>query len=615
MTSWTDDEVGGTVWSDDESGAADGSLTGSEVDVDADKVRVIDATDNRPKLVTVEELLMNTESFTQSGTGAIATSVQDRIRRGEYHFMDFIPTSYHSAIRDMSSTQDVSTYIQKAFDAYFADGASLLRATYGLYNIESGITKTGTGRGKITVQGDGRRASIIRAQTAGINMLDMGGGGTSDLASSIELRSMQLDGNELAVRGIKWQYVNFSKMYGVEVFDVLGPGVSLDDVEDSQFYNLDIRKCGHYANALPGMEIEDTSAICNSLDFFALTVERCRYTGLFADRAEALKFIGGKFHGRTTADDTTPDAVDLIDLDRCARVSFAAPQITHPRRYGIRVRRSSGTNDVGITVKGGTFDGAAAYTGTELAYLYLERGFHVIDGNQFHDTLGHASYGSNGHDIRLLSNCLGVDGTNIHYGSPSSKVTNAAGASTVLPVVINSSGYQDTADRIVRSAASDGVTTSYVDGDAAARFQRDADGKLKWGNGTDAVDTTLYRNAANELKTDDKFIAALGYSMPRTSAVSASGAVTYVNGFNYHVLTENVTAITMPSSPDDGDEVVIMFRQAAGGYTVAGWPAAVKLAGAAFTMSATNLYFDVLTFRYQAGLGFWVEQSRTQACR
>jgi hypothetical protein len=80
MTSWTDDEVGGTVWSDDEVGATDGTLSGSEIDVDADKVRVIDATDNRPKLISVGELVANTSSFTQSGSGASSRDVQSKLR-------------------------------------------------------------------------------------------------------------------------------------------------------------------------------------------------------------------------------------------------------------------------------------------------------------------------------------------------------------------------------------------------------------------------------------------------------------------------------------------------------------------------------------------------------
>jgi hypothetical protein len=117
MTAWVDDEVGGTVWSDDESGSADGSLTGSEVDVDADKVRVIDATDNRPKLVTVEELVANTSVFTQSGTGASSRTVQGRFRE-TISVLDFIPVALHDDIQDGTSATDVSSYVQLALDTW-----------------------------------------------------------------------------------------------------------------------------------------------------------------------------------------------------------------------------------------------------------------------------------------------------------------------------------------------------------------------------------------------------------------------------------------------------------------------------------------------------------------
>jgi hypothetical protein len=117
MTSWTDDEVGGTVWSDDESGAADGSLTGSEIDVDADKVRVIDATDNRPKLVTVEELLMNTESFTQSGSGASSRTVEAKLQ-------DIVSIKDFGA-SDAASAASNTTAIQNAQTACVTNGAAL----------------------------------------------------------------------------------------------------------------------------------------------------------------------------------------------------------------------------------------------------------------------------------------------------------------------------------------------------------------------------------------------------------------------------------------------------------------------------------------------------------
>jgi hypothetical protein len=126
MTSWTDDEVGGTVWSDDESGAADGSLTGSEIDVDADKVRVIDATDNRPKLVTVEELLMETESFTQSGSGATSSDLQTRGRLVVY-------VQDYGAVGD-GVTDDLAAF-HRARDAAGTHGTVLVPHTSSGYRL------------------------------------------------------------------------------------------------------------------------------------------------------------------------------------------------------------------------------------------------------------------------------------------------------------------------------------------------------------------------------------------------------------------------------------------------------------------------------------------------
>lgn len=55
------------------------------------------------------------------------------------------------------------------------------------------------------------------------------------------------------------------------------------------------------------------------------------------------------------------------------------------------------------------------------------------------------------------------------------------------------------------AAASDLAYQSKVTGEAASRFETQADGKLWWGAGSGAVDTNLYRSAANTLKTDDTF--------------------------------------------------------------------------------------------------------------
>lgn len=50
---------------------------------------------------------------------------------------------------------------------------------------------------------------------------------------------------------------------------------------------------------------------------------------------------------------------------------------------------------------------------------------------------------------------------------------------------------------------------------------------LRWGDGTAAVDTTLYRGGANELKTDDRFTAVDGLA---TRVFSAAGKTTVIDG-------------------------------------------------------------------------------------
>ena len=67
-------------------------------------------------------------------------------------------------------------------------------------------------------------------------------------------------------------------------------------------------------------------------------------------------------------------------------------------------------------------------------------------------------------------------------------------------------------------------------------------------------------------------------------------------GFVAHVtLTENITSITL-NGMDDGGTYRVIFEQAAGLYTVTGWPAAVKwVAGSAPVISAVSGEYDVIT--------------------
>ena len=118
------------------------------------------------------------------------------------------------------------------------------------------------------------------------------------------------------------------------------------------------------------------------------------------------------------------------------------------------------------------------------------------------------------------------------------------------------------------SAASEALRTK-VAGDSNARLLIDIGGKLTWGPGNGSGDVTLYRSAANILKTDDALQAAAGLITNTTSgapsATIADGAIAidttndvfyYRSSSSWQQVSSGASITvsdTAPSSPDAGD--------------------------------------------------------------
>ncbi len=60
----------------------------------------------------------------------------------------------------------------------------------------------------------------------------------------------------------------------------------------------------------------------------------------------------------------------------------------------------------------------------------------------------------------------------------------------------------------------DNAFSARVTGDGQPRYNVVVSGKIEWGDGTNAADTNLYRSAADTLKTDDNFNAAVSLTTP-----------------------------------------------------------------------------------------------------
>ena len=144
------------------------------------------------------------------------------------------------------------------------------------------------------------------------------------------------------------------------------------------------------------------------------------------------------------------------------------------------------------------------------------------------------------------------------------------------------------------AAASSQAVAVKVDGDSEARVKIDAGGKITWGSGSATGDATLYRSAANTLKTDDTLEAASGVV---TLATDGAPSAALANG-----------AIAVDTTND-----VFYFRSSGAWQEVSG-------GGASLTVSDTppgspeagNLWFEsdtgnTLVYYTDANTSQWVE--------
>jgi parallel beta-helix repeat protein len=334
MTSWVDDEVGGTVWSDDESGAADGSLTGSEVDVDADKVRVIDATDNRPKLVTVEELVANTSVFTQSGTrpsnGTVAAGLHDLCYN--VRSAPFLATA--------DGTTDDTTAIQTAINIAEAAGGGTVFFPEGTYLVSSltvdsdNVTLAGTGRGSI-IKSTSDDEIVKGMSAAGLVVRDL-----QILGDADALKTLQ--------RGIQWTSVTDGLIHNVYVKNCGYDGILLL----SGCVGNTVSSCNVTGCTDDGINIGgDNSAICRNNTVVGNVVTSCTGVGVhISDGSSFTSVVGNTIHSCGTAGIDTFQSGAFIGT---GNNTITGNTIRNCTTYGIHIKDSDNNIVSGNNVDGG----------------------------------------------------------------------------------------------------------------------------------------------------------------------------------------------------------------------------------------------------------------------
>jgi len=156
---------------------------------------------------------------------------------------------------------------------------------------------------------------------------------------------------------------------------------------------------------------------------------------------------------------------------------------------------------------------------------------------------------------------------------PSVGVNKTASADNGIEI-LNKTGKQ--ALRIQNPSETNIAFSTYKTGDSQVRFTFLGDGKMQWGPGNATADTTLYRSAANTLKTDDDFVAnnitaGATVSGTNTGDQDLSGLVPYTGATGAVDLGANTLAagfITANTALSMNNSSIIDFYSDAGITTV-----------------------------------------------
>lgn len=147
---------------------------------------------------------------------------------------------------------------------------------------------------------------------------------------------------------------------------------------------------------------------------------------------------------------------------------------------------------------------------------------------------------------------------------PTVAAVSAVGAATAWARGDHTHGYYPGPTNLVDPTGGTDLLTVGITGEAQKRLIVNANGILEWGpGGSVPIDTNLYRNAANELKTDDNFTVAGANTLfgvvgglDSTSRISTSGSTHFTQN-NEHVYT-NVAASWTNASSTTGTLVITL---------------------------------------------------------
>lgn len=173
---------------------------------------------------------------------------------------------------------------------------------------------------------------------------------------------------------------------------------------------------------------------------------------------------------------------------------------------------------------------------------------------------------------------------------PTGGITSTTAQAAIVESLNDSIAYTDgvVANYVLKdgsySPGSVDVLKGRITSDASPRFTLNADGSMEWADGTLAIDTNLYRSAANVLKTDDTFNAVALQLPNSTTALQFrnSANTAYLVGMamsaNQGIIGQNTTWTGVDFRAATGGSYSFNTAAATDIFTIsAAFPASIRL--------------------------------------
>jgi hypothetical protein len=243
------------------------------------------------RLDTLADWILQTYAgFTQSGSGAVSRTVSAKLQ-DVVSVLDFIPVAEHAAIKALTSTTNLATYVQAAVDSLSSTGGTIFFPTPGVYTINSqvdvdcvhpinlvsnmtGYSQTSPYGSCISV-GATIAGSVFKYFSPTANRGDGGGGIVSGLAFRDLTGGSSAPGSNGVTAALELYDFNLSKVQNCEFHYISGSAWKTVFCVMSDFIGNVVRYCGDTSKPAAYVSPTDATYTTQSTNFVNNRFEVC----------------------------------------------------------------------------------------------------------------------------------------------------------------------------------------------------------------------------------------------------------------------------------------------------------------------------------------------------